>query len=329
MVGQFTKNMVKFFVNLLLLVLILNCFIILFGDSINYRQAIINASKPRVNFNDNKGRDQSSKETTESEKKIIANQKLLTNKTIKITGSVEQGISQVVVFSSNNSDVYRTDVKNRNYQAKLNFSTPGTKTINIVALNDRGDVVDDLIKEVDIHQVKNHLIANVPYFYQYSNNYFPDSSCQNTAIAMLLKYYGWDGTPDQITKKFGKKRAQYAGGFSEVFNFYASNHNLNFRIKNNVNITPRYIESLIQAGKPVVAHGKFTGSGHIILLVGYDDNHYYAHDPAGKWDQEYKGDYKQRTATNGRYIKYKKSNLLNAMERDIGLWIHEVYRVDK
>ena len=327
MVGQFTKSVAKFFMNLLLLTLILNFFIIFVGEDLEQKQTIINAAALNIEAN-NSERGQSHLSSSRKPKKITATNKLITNKKIKVTGSVSDEIKQVVVFSSNNMDVYRADVRNGSYKVNLSFSTPGIKKINIVGLNRNEEVVDSLIRKVDIYQVEKHLIPNMPYFYQYHNNYYPASTCQNTAIAMLLKYYGWQGTPDKITKKFGKMKAQYGGGFSEVFNYYARNNNLNMRIRNNVNISPRYIENQLKQGKPVVAHGKFTGYGHIIVLLGYDDEYYYANDPAGKWNQEYKGGYKQRTAENGKYVRYKKENLLRAMERSIGLWIHEVYRVD-
>ncbi|MBM7557032.1 C39 family peptidase [Halanaerobacter jeridensis] len=327
MVGQFTKSTGKFFVNLLLLTLILNFFILIVGEDLEQKQAIINAADLRMNVNSSR-QGQSDLNANRSTKKIKANNKLITNKKIQIQGTVEQDIKQVVVFSSNNMDVYRADVRNSTYEVNLSFSTPGTKEINIVGLDEKGEVVDSLIRKVDVYEVEKHLIHDMPYFYQYNNDYFPASTCQNTAIAMVLKYYGWQGNPDKITKTFGKMKAQYGDGFSEVFNHYARNNNLDIRIRNNVNISPRYIENQLKEGKPVVAHGKFTSYGHIIVLVGFDDEYYYANDPAGKWDQEYRGDYKQRTAENGKYVRYKKENLLRAMERRVGLWIHEVYTVD-
>ncbi|MFO7819559.1 MAG: C39 family peptidase, partial [Halanaerobacter sp.] len=138
----------------------------------------------------------------------------------------------------------------------------------------------------------------------------------------------WQGEPDEITKKFGKMKAQYAGGFTEVFNYYAHNNDLDVRIRNNVNVSPQYIEDQLEDGKPVIAHGKFTSYGHIIVLVGFDDQYYYAHDPSGKWNQKYRGGYGKRTPQNGKYVRYKKDNLLRAMERSIGLWIHEIYFKD-
>ncbi|MGM0501235.1 MAG: C39 family peptidase [Bacillota bacterium] len=329
MVGQFAKNRIKFFVNLLVAILILNLLIVFSSGKVKYYKTIINAFELRTDLNSRHIKTDINKLITKNIK-LSAKQKLVTNKRVRISGAVSSDIKEIVAFSSNTKSVYRSGVEeNNSYQIEMSFTTPGIKTITIVGINNKGEAVKQLIKKVNIKEIEKHIINNVPYFYQYHNLYFPDSSCQNTAIAMILNYYGWRGQPDQITKKFGKDLAQSAGGFTNVFNYYAGKYNLNIRIRNNVNISPHYIESLLQQGKPVVAHGKFTGSGHIIVLLGFDEQYYYANDPAGKWDQRYRGDYKQRTATNGKYVKYEKNKLLKAMERDIGLWIHEVYFVSQ
>lgn len=310
--------------NLLFLIFVLNLFIILAESNMSQKQAIINATNAKLDLK-NSERGQSNLATKGSSNKISVVNELVTNRRIKIKGTVNDEISQVVVFSSNNADLYRTNTEDGSYKVELSFATPGTKEVHIVGLNEDKEVIDQLTKKVNVYQVEKHLIHDMPYFYQYHNDYFPASTCQNTAIAMLLKYYGWQGDPDQITKKFGKMKAQYGGGFSEVFNHYASNSDLNVRIRNNVNVSPQYIEEQLKKGKPVIAHGKFTSYGHIIVLVGFDDQYYYANDPAGKWDQKYRGDYGARTPQNGKYVRYKKDNLLRAMERSVGLWIHELY----
>jgi hypothetical protein len=51
-------------------------------------------------------------------------------------------------------------------------------------------------------------VSGVPYFYQYSNSINPGGSCQNTSIAMLLKYYGAANlTPDGISSQYGTSQA--------------------------------------------------------------------------------------------------------------------------
>ena len=39
----------------------------------------------------------------------------------------------------------------------------------------------------------------------------------------------------------------------------------------------------LDAGRPVVVHGYWTGAGHIAVLIGYTDSDWIVHDPAGDW----------------------------------------------
>ena len=65
--------------------------------------------------------------------------------------------------------------------------------------------------------VKAQMIENVPYFYQYNNSVDPGGSCQNTCMAMILKYYGADGvTPDLLNNKWGTAYAQSVSGFQSL-----------------------------------------------------------------------------------------------------------------
>ena len=62
-------------------------------------------------------------------------------------------------------------------------------------------------------------IPDMPYFHQYSNRLNPSGSCQNTCIAIVLKYYGADDiTPDKISAKWGTYIAQTTGGLEKIFN---------------------------------------------------------------------------------------------------------------
>ena len=327
MITNLAKLMIKFVAQLLLLTLVLSVFIIFSVDSLNQKRLVIDTVRAKPDLKKFKA-NYLTNSSNYKNINLITSQELITNKKIELQGTVDSDITKVIVFLADDSNIYYGEVKQGIYKVELTFIKPGIKTINIVGLNNRNNIINHLIKKVKINSKEKYLIKDVPYFYQYNNHCFPDSTCQNTSIAMLLKYYGWPGNPDQITKKFGRRKAQNAKGFSKVFNYYALNYNLDVRIKNDVNVDSVYIKKLLKEGKPVVVHGKFTSSGHIIVLVGFDQDYYYANDPAGKWNQEYNGNYKQRTSTNGKYIKYKKEKLLKAMQREYGLWIHEIYKVN-
>lgn len=60
-------------------------------------------------------------------------------------------------------------------------------------------------------------------------------------------------------------------------------------------------------------------------MDGYDGTYYYTNDSAGKWNQQYKGNYYHNAAA-GKYVKYHKNNLKAAVySSDSQLWYHEIY----
>ena len=88
------------------------------------------------------------------------------------------------------------------------------------------------------------------------------------------------------------------------------------------------IRALLTQGKPVIVHGYFTGSGHVIVLTGYNGTHYTANDPAGRWNQAFKGGY-SGGSTSGRAVRYAAATLEKAIVSTNGynsvpIWYHEV-----
>lgn len=176
-----------------------------------------------------------------------------------------------------------------------------------------------------IEAPNNDIIANVPYFWQLANVINPYGSCQNTSIAMVLNYYGASTTPDAISSYWGTRYAQTLDGLRTVFNTDAAYHGLSVRMKSTPFGNLARINQNLADGKPVIVHGYTTGYGHVIVLVGFDGTHYYAHDPYGRWDQiPYSSGYYQ-TSTSGQYVKYSQASFEAAFAPDGFIWMHEVY----
>ena len=158
---------------------------------------------------------------------------------------------------------------------------------------------------------------NVPYYYQYNNSLHPSRSCQNTSAAMVLSYLGVNIRPDEITQEFGKDRAQSLDGMNYVFNLLASRYGVK-----GINSLPAGtiadLKGALDQGNPVIAHGFFTGGGHLVVVVGYDDNGYYVNDPAGTWSGSFGGGYPRayQETTQGKAIYYPK----RAFELAIMTW---------
>ncbi len=169
------------------------------------------------------------------------------------------------------------------------------------------------------------LIKNIPYFYQMYNKNNPSGSCQNTSIAMVLKYYGANVTPDQISNYYGTSKAQTVSGLQSVFDSEAAYFKLSIRDAGTTKGTFTKLEQQLRAGKPVIAHGYTTGYGHVVVFVGYDDNYYYVNDPYGKWDgRAYSSGY-VKNSTAGKYVKYRKSDVKKAFAPDGYIWMHSLY----
>ena len=169
-----------------------------------------------------------------------------------------------------------------------------------------------------------NVISNFPYFWQLANSYNPYGSFQNTSVAMVLKYYGANITPDAISSYWGTSYAQTLDGLRTVFNSEAAYRGLNIRLKSTPYGTLSRVNSNLAVGKPVIVHGYTTSYGHVLVLVGYDGTYYTAHDPYGEWNEvPYSSGY-YRTATAGRYVKYHKDAFREAFAPDGYIWMHEV-----
>jgi hypothetical protein len=126
---------------------------------------------------------------------------------------------------------------------------------------------------------------NVPYFCQMHNVRFrPSATCSNTALAMVLAFYGKTsltgrGTlADQIFERHGILNSV------DLIRSGALKEGLQAR----VHIPGSFdtIKREIDAGRPVIVGGDFVGRvGHFVVVVGYDKEGFLVHDPYGKWDQ--------------------------------------------
>ena len=168
-------------------------------------------------------------------------------------------------------------------------------------------------------------MPDVPYFYQYDNNLYPGASCQNTSIAMVLSYLGWRGTPDEITRRYGKDWAQSPAGLAALFNLYVDREGLSMRIQPTTAGTLSGLRAELDRGHPVIIHGYFTSYGHVAVVLGYDDYGYYLNDPAGRWSEYFKGGYSG--GGSGRGVYYSKASFEAAVATSDGysslpMWYH-------
>jgi hypothetical protein len=84
-------------------------------------------------------------------------------------------------------------------------------------------------------------------------------------------------TPDELYETYGKAQAQSPSGIAEIYEGegLAALHSMTG--------TRAEILEHLDAGRPVVVHGFWTSSGHIAVIVGYDEADWIVNDPAGDW----------------------------------------------
>ena len=162
---------------------------------------------------------------------------------------------------------------------------------------------------------------NVPYFKQGDNVNNPGGTCGPTSISMCLAYHGIKPTTqaqieDEIYVHLQQPDAQAV--FKRDFPWAVGNYNphnihgmLAWVVKNKYKRGDKFdaytwseILTHLQTVGPCVINGKFTGSGHIICLVGMTaDGDGIVNDPAGNWYAGYRND------KNGNNLIYLREDL--------------------
>lgn len=152
----------------------------------------------------------------------------------------------------------------------------------------------------------------VPFLSQRDNKVRPNQTCNVTCCSMVIEFF-YPGTSmkyDQqledvltefITKKYGADGIYYHDilvkalsewGVKSIFNTKTSFNDMRTSLDN---------------GNPVIYSGKFTGSGHIIVITGYDPvkKVWIVNDP---WGEFFYSGYKP---TSGKGLEYSYNLLSN------------------
>jgi uncharacterized protein YvpB len=178
----------------------------------------------------------------------------------------------------------------------------------------RGDKVFD--------PIPNNVELNVPYFSQRDNPRFDWSTCNVTAIAMVLYYYGvrskWGG---QLEDELLQWCFDYAGQGSQTDHNVLSALIKAYGFKTSFSTTRKWadLRSELLNRRPVVLAGDFTASGHIITLIGYNSDGYIAQDPWGDALTGYRD-------TEGRKLMYPYNYMNQVAGPDGNIWAHFLSR---
>ncbi|HYX32533.1 MAG TPA: C39 family peptidase [Oligoflexus sp.] len=138
-------------------------------------------------------------------------------------------------------------------------------------------------------------VLSVPYYYQLHNQYEPYRSCNITTLAMALSYKTRSIKPDAIYKSYG---LVFTGSELAAIGRAYGAQNSTYHAGG---VGVAKIKAYLDQGIPVIFQGQFTsGSGHIILIVGYDSSGWIVNDPYGEW---YSWGYDHK-ATVGDHVHY-------------------------
>ncbi|WP_293124931.1 C39 family peptidase [Microcoleus sp. bin38.metabat.b11b12b14.051] len=178
----------------------------------------------------------------------------------------------------------------------------------------RGDKIFD--------PVPNNVELNVPYFSQRDNPRFDWSTCNVTAIAMVMYYYGvrskWGG---QLEDELLQWCFDYAGQGSQTDHNVLSALIQAYGFKTSFSTTRQWadVRSQLLNRRPVVLAGDFTAAGHIITLIGYNSDGYIVQDPWGDALTGY-------SDTEGRKLMYPYGYINQVAGPDGNVWAHFISR---
>lgn len=160
------------------------------------------------------------------------------------------------------------------------------------------------------------ILRDVPYKLQGNNRIAPGQTCANTSAAMLLSYKrGFSISPDALTNKYTRKKAQSPTGLADLFRAEG------FRANGTYEGSRSQLRKLLDRGIPVVTYIWASNGGHVITVTGYDKDGFYINDPAGLWKGGYKsGNYDSSDRRPHKHYSHQKlAN--NIMGRDGDVWL--------
>lgn len=187
-----------------------------------------------------------------------------------------EGVARLSL-SADGYDLATWDPAADGWSAVYTFNGVGyAREVVIEGLDSTGSVVTSDTRSLTVEAPGVSL--DVPYFYQYDNRYEPSSTCGITSTAMAIDWWRpGQVTPDSLYVDYGKSQGQSPAGIAGIYageGLYGMSTTSGTRAQ---------VRQHLDAGRPVVAHGWWTGSGHVTVIVGYDEDDWIVNDPAGDW----------------------------------------------
>ena len=162
-------------------------------------------------------------------------------------------------------------------------------------------------------------VLGVPYFSQRDNPRDPFTTCNVTAIAMVLAFYGRrsrnprqqleDELYQWIIDRYGRQARTDNAVLQELYRAYG------YRGGFSTTRTWAQIKQELLENRPVVIGGYFTHGGHIVTVIGFDEHGYIVHDPYGNALTGYR-------QTEGKGLRYPYIYMRDMCGVDGDVWAH-------
>lgn len=165
---------------------------------------------------------------------------------------------------------------------------------------------------------------NVPYQSQLDNAENPSGSCNVTSIAMCLEFFGVKGKNPHEQLEDELQDWLVAQGLDRHAPADLAKVTEAYCIQDDFQPTATIdqVKQWLAGGNPVVLHGYFTSSGHVICVIGYNDKGLIVNDPYGEWCAD---GYVCNDATNphrGQGLTYSYDMIQRTCAVDGGMWVH-------
>ncbi len=172
---------------------------------------------------------------------------------------------------------------------------------------------------------QNTVKLEVPYKSQRDNTNNPDGSCNVTSMAMCLDFLAIAGQNSSM--QLEDELYEYAinnslsrhspHDLAEIVNAYGAKDSFDSHA------TVDAVKGWLAAGNPVVTHGYFTTFGHIVVLVGYDDQGFIVNDPYGEWYAEgYDRNDPSGNNEKGKFLNYSYKLIADTCITENEFWVH-------
>lgn len=160
---------------------------------------------------------------------------------------------------------------------------------------------------------------DVPYLSQQDNVENPGGSCNVTSCSMVLQYFGKVGTGDgQLEDQLYRECLDRGLSRHDPYDLakLLRLHGVqdDFRTDATWEEAKRW---LAIDRNPLIAHGYFTRSGHIIVIRGYNEKGFIVNDPWGEW---WRDGYDKSASGEGLTYSYEMMEEVCAPDRQ--RWLH-------